>query len=93
MHTPNDDIPLKMDHAGAWETSCMMYLRPDLVDLDELRKVSSEEQDELRMLEGPEGIGGKNPLKYASAEMGEKIVKGMADLIGRKAVEALRSLR
>ena len=27
----------KMDHAGYWETSILMYLRPELVDLDRIK--------------------------------------------------------
>jgi creatinine amidohydrolase/Fe(II)-dependent formamide hydrolase-like protein len=77
-----------MDHAGAWETSCMLYAYPHRVDLDTLRQreLSSDEDFEMR---GPEGIGGKNPLKYASAEMGRRIVERMGDLIGAKAVQML----
>jgi hypothetical protein len=30
-------------------------------------------------------MGGKNPLKYASAELGKKIIERMGDLIGAKA--------
>ncbi len=89
---PEEDVPYKMDHAGAWETSCMMYAWPDRVDLDTLRsrKLSDEEKMSLR---GPEGIGGFNPVKYASAELGKRIIEKMGDLIGRKASEMLTALR
>jgi len=92
LHTPSDEIPLRMDHAGAWETSCMMYAYPQDTDLDTLRsrQLSSDEDFEMS---GPEGIGGKNPLKYASAEMGRKIVERMGDLIGAKAKAMLASIR
>ena len=91
LHKPNDEIPVTMDHAGAWETSCMMYAYPDKVDLNTLkeRKLSSEEQMEM---EGPEGIGGKNPLKYASSELGKKIIEKMGDLIGQKAKQMFESI-
>lgn len=84
LHTPDDDIPFSMDHAAAWETSCMMYAYPDKVDLDTLREreLSSDEDFEMS---GPEGMGGKNPLKYASVELGKKIIERMGDLIGAKA--------
>ena len=84
LHTPDDDIPFSMDHAAAWETSCMMYACPDKVDLDTLREreLSSDEDFEMS---GPEGMGGKNPLKYASVELGKKIIERMGDLIGAKA--------
>lgn len=92
FHTPTAEIPYHMDHAGAWETSCMMYTNPDLVDLEALRTEGFDtERDDLEMM-GPEGIGGKNPFKYASAELGRKIITGTADAIGRKALETLRSI-
>lgn len=84
LHEPDDEIPVRMDHAGAWETSCMMYARPGKVDLDALRKRNLCTEDQLKM-SGPEGIGGRNPVKYASAELGRKIVQRMGDLIGQKA--------
>ncbi len=92
LHKPNNNIPLSMDHAGGWETSCMMYTYPDKVDLGTLkeRKLSSDEQ---LSMEGPEGIGGKNPLKYASIEMGQKIVEQMGKLIGKKAIETLNQIK
>ncbi len=45
--------------------------------------------DEDFVMSGPEAIGGKNPVKYASAELGRKIVEKMGQLIGAKAREAL----
>jgi len=42
-------------------------------------------------MKGAEGIGGYNPVKYASAELGAKIVTRMGELIGRKAQAALTS--
>ncbi|MCD9024100.1 creatininase family protein [Cohnella silvisoli] len=90
-HTPSTEIPFQMDHAGAWETSCMMYTNPDLVDLDALRGSADLESDDLDMM-GSDGIGGKNPFKYASAELGKKIVMSTADSIGRKALEALKRI-
>lgn len=92
FHEPTEDLPLRMDHAGAWETSCMLYSYPHLVDLEALRRTGGDiESDELEMM-GPEGIGGKNPYKYASAELGGKIVTRTADAIGRKALRALETL-
>jgi len=88
LHTPDDEVPVRMDHAGAWETSCMLHAYPDKVDLDTLRDKPSAELDDLQM-SGPEGIGGRNPLKYASPQLGRKIVERMGDLIGQKARELL----
>ena len=91
LHTPNQEIPFGMDHGAAWETSCMMYTYPDKVDLNALRsrQLSSDEYFEQS---GPEGMGGKNPLKHASADLGRKIIEKMGDLIGAKAKAALREL-
>ena len=47
-----------------------------------------EKVDRSAMKE-PEGIGGWNPLKYASAELGEKIIRFFADRIGRRAIDVL----
>lgn len=71
-----DEIPEAGDHAAAWETSLMMTLRPDLVDLARLPK-------------GPRGkmvgIGGRDPRRYASVEFGRKgveaIVKRVTDRV------------
>ena len=60
------------DHAGHWETSYLWYLRPDCVDLS----VFLGRQDEPLV-----GVGGKDPRRYASVELGRRacrrIVRGM----------------
>lgn len=83
-------MPYSMDHAGTWETSVMMFAYPEKVDLEALRTQMEERAalDKTAMKE-PEGIGGWNPLKYASAELGEKIVRFCADRIGKKALDVL----
>ena len=92
LHTPDDEIPLSMDHAGAWETSCMLSAYPNKVDLDTLRARRLSADEDLQ-ISGPEGIGGKNPLKYASAEVGQRIIQRMGELIGAKASRTWASLR
>jgi len=92
LHTPDEELPYGGDHAGAWETSCMMYVFPKRVDLETLRQRKLSNEEEMKMT-GPEGIGGKNPLKYASVKLGEKIVKRMGELIGRKARKTLALLQ
>ena len=91
LHEPDDAIPVRMDHAGAWETSCMMYAHPDKVDLDTLRDKPSVDKEQWKMSDA-EGVGGMNPLKYASADLGRRIVEGMGELIGRRAREMLGQL-
>ncbi|MBT3379795.1 MAG: hypothetical protein HN742_19375 [Lentisphaerae bacterium] len=44
--------------------------------------------DTLKM-QDPEGIGGWNPLKHASAELGQKIVEFCANRLGKKAIAIL----
>lgn len=92
LHTRDKRIPFHMDHAGAWETSCMMYACPGKVDLATLRKRGIDKREDLEM-RGAEGIGGKNPLKYASPKLGRRIIERMGDLIGTKARKALGGLR
>ena len=84
LHTPDDDLPYRMDHAGAWETSCMMYALPGRVDLDEIRSSPLADRERWEMKEC-EGIGGLNPITHASPELGRKIIERMGDLIGAKA--------
>ncbi|NQT93474.1 MAG: creatininase family protein [Lentisphaerae bacterium] len=80
------------DHAGAWETSAMMYACESRVSLDELREQMEAkgraDLDTMQMNE-PEGIGGFNPLEHASAELGRQIVEFCADRIGKKAIDVL----
>ena len=81
-----------MDHAGAWETSAMLYAHEDRVCLDELRAqmgTSGRTEVERMQMKEPEGIGGWNPVKYASAELGREIVAFCAARIGQKALDVL----
>ncbi len=77
-----------MDHAGHWETSILMHLRPELVEIDKIKN------ETLDTKEGAEeaGIHGRDPRTDASAELGEKIVDRIADNIGKKAKELLADL-
>jgi len=84
LHRADRKIPYHMDHAGAWETSCMMHAYPDKVRLHSLRSRKKTPGDDLD-IRGPEGIGGRNPLKYASARLGRRIIERMGDLIGARA--------
>ena len=81
-----------MDHAGAWETSVMMHAYGEQVSLDALREqteASGRADVETMRMKEPEGIGGWNPLKYASAELGQAIVSFCAERIGRRAMDVL----
>jgi creatinine amidohydrolase len=75
------------DHAAKWETSNMMHLYPDLVDMAALG------DGPLNLdMKPPSGIGGLDPRKHASAKVGRENVELAAEAIGRKARELLGSL-
>jgi creatinine amidohydrolase len=78
-----------MDHAAHWETSILMYLRADLVDIDRIKNEVLTTKDGAKEA----GIWGRDPRTDASHELGEKIVCRIADNIGKKAQELLAGLR
>jgi len=75
------------DHAAKWETSNMMFLYPDLVDLSALGNGPLAPN-----MKPPDGIGGLDPRKHASLEVGRRNVALASQAIGRKARELLESL-
>jgi creatinine amidohydrolase len=75
------------DHAAKWETSNMMFLYPDLVDMSALGTGPLAPN-----MKPPDGIGGLDPRVYASAEVGRRNVALAAEAIGRKAKQLLESL-
>jgi creatinine amidohydrolase/Fe(II)-dependent formamide hydrolase-like protein len=77
-----------MDHAGHWETSLMMHLRPELVDIKRIKDEDLESEEGQKRA----GIFGRDPRIYASPEFGEKIANQIAERIGHKANELLAGL-
>jgi creatinine amidohydrolase len=75
------------DHAAKWETSNMMFLYPDLVDMSTLGDGPLAPN-----MKPPDGIGGQDPRKYASAEVGRRNIELASQAIGKKAKELLESL-
>jgi creatinine amidohydrolase len=75
------------DHAAKWETSNMMFLYPDLVDLSTLGDGPLAPN-----MKPPDGIGGQDPRKFASAALGRRNIELASQAIGRKAQELLESL-
>ena len=75
------------DHAAKWETSNMMFVYPDLVDLSALGTGPLAPN-----MKAPDGIGGQDPRQHASAGVGQRNIKLAAEAIGRKARELLNSL-
>jgi len=77
-----DHLVAHGDHAAAFETSMMLALAPELVDLTELAAA-----DTVHL-----GVVGEDPLRHASAEMGweavakfEEIVEGRVRALVRRA--------
>jgi creatinine amidohydrolase len=75
------------DHAAKWETSNMMFFYPELVDLGELGTGPLAPN-----MRPPDGIGGLDPRRHASAEVGKRNVELASEAIGKKACELLESL-
>jgi len=75
------------DHAAKWETSNMMFFYPDLVDMSALGDGPLAPD-----MKPPDGIGGLDPRKHASAEVGRRNVELASQAIGRKARELFESL-
>jgi len=75
------------DHAAKWETSNMMFLYPGLVDISTLGDGPLAPN-----MKPPDGIGGQDPRKYASAEVGRRNIELASQAIGKKAKELLESL-
>ncbi len=75
------------DHAGKWETSNMMFLYPDLVDIRALG-----DGPLAPSMKPPDGISGLDPRKHASSDVGRRNVELASQAIGKKAGELLQSL-
>ena len=70
----------------------MLHAYGDRVCLEELREqmeASGRLDVERMQMKEREGIGGWNPLKYASAGLGQEIVEFCAERIGQRAIEVL----
>ena len=79
-----DKIPHAGDHAAAWETSLMMVLRPELVDLSRLPKDPNE-----KLI----GVGGRDPRQFASKEYGMQGLQAILDRIEAKVQQLLGPFR
>lgn len=76
-----DTIPHAGDHAAAWETSLMMALRPELVDLSRLPK-----DPNAKLI----GVGGRDPRRSASKEYGEQGVAAIVGCVEEKVRQLLK---
>jgi creatinine amidohydrolase/Fe(II)-dependent formamide hydrolase-like protein len=77
-----DKIPDAGDHAAKWETSLLMALRPDCVDMDRLPK-----DMKVPLI----GVGGIDPRGTASKKHGERGVQLVVERIVSKARELLKT--
>jgi len=75
------------DHAAKWETSDMMFLYPDLVEMSALGTGPLAPK-----MKPPDGIGGLDPRQHASAEVGRRNIELASRAIGKRAQELLASL-
>jgi creatinine amidohydrolase len=67
------------DHAGKFELSQLLYVRPDLVDMTRLDRVSSD----------PLGRFAQNPDAHeATAEYGRQVIEAMIDRVSELADQA-----
>ena len=69
------------DHAGKWETSYLMYLRPDCVDMTVFLN-----RDKERLV----GVGNIDPRTEATVEIGRKACDMMVDGMVRRARELIK---
>lgn len=79
------DAGIAGDHAGATETSYMLYLNPEVVDLSRLTK-----DGELNMEE--DGVGGLDPRTNASAKLGRDAVNAVVAYTAPKVLALLAKM-
>jgi creatinine amidohydrolase len=78
-----------MDHAAKWETSYMLHLHPEMVELDRIRDEDLSTDVGRKAAGIFSNIKEGDPRKYASAEAGERALNLIIDAIGQKAVALL----
>ncbi|MBD3239692.1 MAG: creatininase family protein, partial [Chitinivibrionales bacterium] len=76
-----EDLGIQVDHGAANETSLVMALRPELVEMKNL-----PEDPEV----WPLAIGGRDPRTHASPELGRKAIDTQAERMSAILREALR---
>jgi len=70
-HLIRDKYPFSGDHAGGWETSHLLHMHPELVDMKCLPAKG----------EPMVGVGGEMPPQDATAEFGREILDHAADIV------------
>ena len=82
----NDEPPnkgLQTDHAAANETSLMMALRPELINMNNLPKDLSKK---------PLGLLGEDPRKHASVNAGRRIIERQIENMEKLLKESLKKI-
>ena len=74
---------IQVDHAAMNETSLVMALHPELVQMERLPKDPNS---------WPVGVGGKDPRELASAELGHEILKIQTERMAKILRQALAKL-
>ncbi len=83
----------KMNHAAHWETSILMYLFSDCVDMHQILNVTLGEEHFTSKEWDTPGISGRDPRGgTANKELGRRLVTGMAEAICSRARELLSKL-
>jgi creatinine amidohydrolase len=75
------------DHGAKWETSNMMFLYPELVDMAALGDGPLAPN-----MKPPDGIGGLDPRTHATADVGRRNIELAARAIAKKARELFAAL-
>jgi len=80
------DIGYLKDHAGRWETSLLMYLRPELVDMGRL------EPYDISTAEGQRAAWVWDPQtkEASSPELGERVTNTIVERLAVRALELLQ---
>ena len=79
-YEPVTDLGYTGDHAAKWETSIFAHLYPELVHMDRYRT-------DLDMAQ--QGVGGEDPSKTASAQLGAEITGSIVERISKRSLELL----
>jgi len=84
FHYPPKSKHVGGDHAAKWETSYLMYLRPDCADMSVYLN-----RDDDKLI----GVGGIDPRQEASVEVGRKGVELIVDGMVKKALDLLEEVK
>jgi len=79
------DIKYLGDHAGMWETSIMMAMHPELIDLSRMPKGLSAPERYKQY-----GVMGEDPAEKASPELGRMAIAHIADKLAKLVEETLQ---